>query len=80
MASNVNVQVDRLALREYRQLAGHSVKSLAEAAGCSAAYISILEHHDNRAASPELYGRICDALGLEDRTILRRAATPAEAA
>lgn len=71
-ASNVNVQINRQALREYRQLAGYSGAELAEAVGCSPAYISILERHDDRACSPKLFGRICDALGLEDRTILRR--------
>lgn len=70
--SSVNAEIDKHVLRELRKLTGHSVKSLAEEVGCSAAYISILENKDDRTCSPEIFAKICDALRLDDRSVLLR--------
>lgn len=69
---NANVAVDGQALRRHRKLAGLSVTGLAEQVGCTPAYISILETRRERNCSPELFARIADALGVEDRSTLLR--------
>jgi len=73
----VNVKVNGAALREIRKLAGFSGEGLAEAVGCSGAYVSLLETDPDRSCSPGMFARICDALRLDDRTVLLR--TPREA-
>lgn len=67
-----NVVIDGPAMRELRKLAGLSVKSLAEKVGCSRPYISLLETQADRTCSPEIFARICDALRLDDRSVLVR--------
>lgn len=69
---NANAQIDGRAMRELRILAGHTVRGLAEKVGCSHPYISMLETQPDRTCSPEIFGRICDALGIADRALLLR--------
>lgn len=69
---NANAQIDGRAMRELRILAGYTVRGLAERVGCSHPYISMLETRDDRTCSPEIFARICDALGIADRSVLLR--------
>lgn len=66
-AINANVAINGPRLRRRRKLAGLNIAALAERAGCSAAYISILETRPDRSCSPEVFARICDALGIARR-------------
>lgn len=75
-----NARIDGAAMREFRILAGYSIRRLAEHVGCSRPYISMLETRDDRTCSPELFAKICDALGLKDRTVLLRQPKPGAAA
>lgn len=67
-----NARIDGAAMRNRRILAGLSVKALATAVGVSRPYISILETHPGRTCSPPVFRRICDALGVADRSELLR--------
>jgi len=69
---NANVPVDGDALRRSRHLAGLSITALAGRASCSVAYVSMLESGSRRYCSPELFARIADVLGVEDRSTLLR--------
>jgi transcriptional regulator with XRE-family HTH domain len=66
--STANVAIHGPRLRRRRKLAGLNVAALASLAGCSAAYISILETRPERSCSPEVFARICDALDLPRRS------------
>lgn len=70
-----NAAIDGAAMRELRILAGYSIKAFAVKVGCSQPYISLLETRP-RMCSPELFARICDALGVADRNVLLRHRNP----
>jgi hypothetical protein len=63
LGENANIPVDGPALRTARKAAGLKVRELALKAGCTHAYISILETQPDRYCSPGLFLRICGALG-----------------
>lgn len=77
--ANANVEINGAALRELRKLAGHNITELASIIDCSFQYLSQLETGARTACSPALYARICDALHLDDRTLLLRATASVEA-
>jgi transcriptional regulator with XRE-family HTH domain len=64
------VVVDRAALRLRRQLKGLDQAELAELAGVSSSYVGHIESGRRPTISPKVFVRICDALGVEDRTEL----------
>lgn len=70
--ANANVEINGSALRHLRKLAGFSITALADQVGCSLPYLSQLETGARTACSPALFARICDALRIEDRTVLLR--------
>jgi transcriptional regulator with XRE-family HTH domain len=65
-----HVTIDGAKLRRHRQLAGKGVTVLAGLAGISQSYLSQIEAGDRPRVSPEVYARLCDALGVTDRTTL----------
>lgn len=67
-----NAEIDGAVMRELRKLAGLSVRALAAKVGCTHPYISMLETRTDRTCSPEIFVKICDALRLEDRSVLLR--------
>ena len=67
------VVVDRAAIRRQRQLKGLDQAGLAELAGVSPGYVSHIEAGRRPTVSPGVFVRICDALGVEDRTELMAA-------
>lgn len=67
-----SVELDGVRLRELRKLQGHTLRSFAEKCEISVGYLSQLELGDRRMVSPPTFGRICDALGVEDRRDLVR--------
>lgn len=64
------VSVDRLAIRRHRHLKGLNQGELATAADISYGYVGHIERGTRKTVSPAVFGRICDALGVEDRTKL----------
>jgi transcriptional regulator with XRE-family HTH domain len=64
------VVVDRTALRRKRQLRGLGQDELAVLAGVSPSYVGHIESGRRPTISPRVFVRICDALGVEDRTEL----------
>jgi transcriptional regulator with XRE-family HTH domain len=68
-----NPQIDGAKLRELRQLAGLSITAAAEKIGCSIAYLSAIERGARPTIGPAMFGRICDAMGIDDRSTLLRA-------
>ncbi|MCU1687818.1 MAG: Helix-turn-helix protein [Amycolatopsis sp.] len=54
-------------LRQSRKLAGYSLVPFADLAGISFQYLSQIERGDRESVSPEVFARICDALGITDR-------------
>jgi transcriptional regulator with XRE-family HTH domain len=73
-----NIAIDGAKLRLTRQLRGTGVVLLAERAGVSHTYIGQLERGERERVSPAVYAKICDALGVTDRTELMAATTPKE--
>ena len=62
-----NVRINRDRLRRRRQLAGFNQARLAEEADLSFSYIAHLERGTRPHIGPEAFGRLCDALGVENR-------------
>ena len=74
------VLIDRVKLRRKRQLSGLTYAQLGDLAGISFGYVGQLERGVRTAVSPPVYVRICDALGVQDRTeLLAPGASNAEA-
>jgi transcriptional regulator with XRE-family HTH domain len=65
-----NIAIDGAKLRLTRQLNGTGIMLLAERVGVSHTYIGQLERGQRVRVSPEVYVRLCDALGIADRTYL----------
>lgn len=73
------VQIDRVKLRLLRQLNGFTYADLAKKAGISFGYVGQLERGQRLAVSPPVYVRLCNALGVQDRTELLAADVSEEA-
>lgn len=58
------VRIRRDKLRELRQLAGLTQAALAEKAKISYAYVGHIESGRRETVSPQVFVRICDALGI----------------
>lgn len=73
------VAIDGAKVRELRQLAGHSITAFAPKCGVSFQYVSQIERGDRPRVSPEVFVRICDALGIpaDQRRSLMRASKAA---
>lgn len=54
-------------VRELRKLAGDNLIVFAPKAGITFQYLSQIERGKRRSVSPEVFARICDALGVADR-------------
>lgn len=65
ITETAGVEIAGTKLRQLRKLAGFNLKPFAALAECSPQYVSQLEHGTRQRASPELFARICDVLGLE---------------
>lgn len=61
------VKINRERMRRRRQVQGFSQTSLADAAKVHRTYVSLIESGKRPTIGPEVFGRICDALGIEDR-------------
>lgn len=70
------VRIDRRKLRTLRQIKGLNQIELAQLAGISFGYLGHLERGTRLRISPNVLVRLCDALGVQDRTELL-AAEPA---
>lgn len=57
-------------VRRRRQLLGWSTGELAAQCGISQQYVSFIERGDRERVSPGVFAKICDALGVTDRTKL----------
>lgn len=64
------VHIDRVELRRRRKLSGLSYAGLAAKAGISFGYVGQLERGNRLTVSPPVFARLCDALGVQDRTKL----------
>lgn len=64
----VAIDAERLRLR--RQMVGDNQRQFAERAGISAGYINHLELGRRTHVSPRTFIKICDALGVVDRSEL----------
>lgn len=69
-----HVAVDGTLLRRHRHLRGLSQGGLGDLAGVSPTLISKIENGRRLHIQPETYAKLCDALGVTDRTELM--ATP----
>lgn len=67
------VRIDRRKLRTLRQASGLNQLELAEQVGISFSYLGHLERGTRQRVSPGVLGRLCDALGVQDRTELMAA-------
>jgi transcriptional regulator with XRE-family HTH domain len=66
------VQIAGGKVREERKLLGDNLKSFAPKVGITFQYLSQIERGDRTSVSPEVFGRICDALGITNRKALLR--------
>jgi transcriptional regulator with XRE-family HTH domain len=71
--SSPHVAVNAPELRRRRHLGGYNMAEFADLCGLSAGYISLIESGARPTVSPGVYVRICDALGVDDRTQLMAA-------
>lgn len=71
-ARHASPEIDGARLRELRKISGMSVTDAAKKIGIAIAYLSQIERGDRRTVSPATFGRICDAMGIEDRASLLR--------
>lgn len=71
-ARHASPEIDGARLRELRKISGMSVTDAAKKIGIATAYLSQIERGDRRTVSPATFGRICDAMGIEDRASLLR--------
>lgn len=69
--TSAGVDIDGGRVREARKLAGMSTADLAARARISRPYLSQIECHNRRVSAP-VFARVCDALGVEDRSQLAR--------
>ncbi len=60
-----SVEIDGAKLREMRKLKGDTLKGFAAKCGISFTFLSQLERGD-RNATPPVFARICNALGLAE--------------
>lgn len=67
------VRIDRRKLRTLRQASGLNQLELAEQVGISFSYLGHLERGTRQRVSPGVLSRLCDALGVQDRTELMAA-------
>lgn len=67
-AGGVPINKDRL--RRRREIAGLNQARLADTSGFSPSYIAMIERGERTHVSPDALGRICDALGVENRADL----------
>ena len=65
-----DVPIDRHQLRQLRHLNGLTQEALAKAADVTGGYIAHLENGHRTHVSPGVFARLCDALGVTDRTKL----------
>ncbi len=70
------VPINPDALRHHRHLAGLTQTALAHKAGIHNTYLSAIETGHRTTIGPETFARICDALGITDRTQLINTPTP----
>ncbi|MFG2056646.1 helix-turn-helix domain-containing protein [Micromonospora sp. NPDC048930] len=71
---SAGVEIDGAKLRELRQLSGDRLVTFAPKCGISKQYLSQIERGDRPRVSPPTYARICLALGVNRRTLLRTSA------
>lgn len=64
------VRIERRKLRKLRQASGMNQVELADRAGISFGYLGHLERGTRQRVSPDVLRRLCDALGVQDRTEL----------
>jgi transcriptional regulator with XRE-family HTH domain len=64
------VRIDRRKLRTLRQASGLNQLQLAERAEISFGFLGHLERGTRQRVSPGVLSRLCDALGVQDRTEL----------
>jgi len=64
------VAIEKARLRLGRQLLGENQAQFAQRCGISAGYLSLIESGHRPTVSPAVFARICDALGVTDRTQL----------
>lgn len=67
---SANITIDGAKLRHARHLARLGQTPLAKKADVSQSYVSALEDGTRCRVSPEVYGRLCDALGVTDPAAL----------
>lgn len=70
-----SVEIDGPEVRRRRKLLGENLAPFAERCKISDAYLSHIELERRETVSPDVFGRICDALGVakKDRhTLVRR--------
>lgn len=72
--SPASVEIDGAKLRELRMLSGETLVSFAPKCDITFQYLSQLERGDRRRVSPPTYARICQALGVSRRKLLKMAA------
>jgi transcriptional regulator with XRE-family HTH domain len=65
-------EIDGPLLRRMRKIAGMSASELARRVEVAPTYMAAIERGDRPTISPALYARICDAMGIVDRTELLR--------
>jgi transcriptional regulator with XRE-family HTH domain len=65
-----NVAVNATELRRRRQIRGENLTEFAKHCGLSLGYVSLIESGARPTISPAAFARICDALGITDRTQL----------
>ena len=64
------VRIDRVELRRTRKLNGLTYADLARLADISFGYVGLIERGERTSVSPPVFVRLCDALGVQDRTKL----------
>lgn len=72
--SPAGVEIDGAKLRELRKMSGETLVSFAPKCDITFQYLSQLERGDRRRVSPPTYARICQALGVGRRKLLKVAA------
>lgn len=65
-----HVVIDGEKLRRLRQVSGMNQGALGRRAKLDSSYIGHLERGTRRSCSPEAFARLCDALGVSDRSEL----------
>ncbi|WP_431728654.1 helix-turn-helix domain-containing protein [Verrucosispora sp. TAA-831] len=68
--AHANVEINGAKLREIRKEAGLNIVQLSARVGVSFSYLAAIERGERPTVAPARFITICDALGLEDRTVL----------